>query len=73
MRPTCCIIAAIIIQISTISSHAEPLSRSTTQRDQPTTRFYDSRGNSTGTASTNSSGTTTFYDARGNVVGHHRK
>jgi hypothetical protein len=43
------------------------------QRDQPTTRFYDSRGNSTGTASTNSSGTTTFYDARGNVVGRSTK
>ena len=42
---------------------------STTQRDQPTTRFYDSRGNSTGTASTDSQGTTTFRDSRGNVIG----
>jgi uncharacterized protein YdeI (BOF family) len=33
------------------------------------TRYYDSRGNSLGTSSTNSSGTTTFYDSRGNVTG----
>jgi hypothetical protein len=42
---------------------------STTQRDQPTTRLYDSRGNATGTASTDSQGTTTFRDSRGNVTG----
>lgn len=33
------------------------------------TRFYDSRGNSMGTAHTNGEGTTTFRDARGNVTG----
>jgi hypothetical protein len=34
------------------------------------TRYYDSRGNSLDTSSTNSSGTTTFCDSRGNVTGH---
>jgi YD repeat-containing protein len=32
-------------------------------------RFYDDRGRSVGTASTDSQGTTTFYDARGRVAG----
>jgi YD repeat-containing protein len=32
-------------------------------------RFYDARGNSVGTASTDSQGTTTFRDAHGNTVG----
>jgi hypothetical protein len=41
---------------------------STVQRDAPTTRFYDSRGNSTGSASTYGN-TTKFYDARGNLTG----
>jgi hypothetical protein len=45
----------------------------TTQRDAPTTRFYDSRGNVTGSASTYGN-QTRFYDARGNHTGtaiHH--
>jgi hypothetical protein len=33
------------------------------------TRVYDSRGNSLGTATTNSSGTTTFRDSRGVTTG----
>jgi hypothetical protein len=32
-------------------------------------RFWDARGNSAGTASTDSQGNTTFRDARGNVIG----
>jgi YD repeat-containing protein len=32
-------------------------------------RFYDARGNSVGTASTDSQGTTVVRDSRGNVVG----
>jgi YD repeat-containing protein len=32
-------------------------------------RYYDARGNSLGTSSTDSQGTTTFYDARGQVIG----
>jgi YD repeat-containing protein len=42
---------------------------STTQRDAPTTRFCDSRGNVTGSASTYGNNTTRFYDARGNAIG----
>lgn len=33
------------------------------------TRFYDSKGNSVGTATTDSQGTTVFRDSRGNTVG----
>ena len=33
------------------------------------TRFYDSRGNSLGTASTSASGQTRYYDSRGNSLG----
>jgi hypothetical protein len=33
------------------------------------TRYYDSRGNSLGTATTSSSGQTTFRDSRGNTTG----
>jgi YD repeat-containing protein len=32
-------------------------------------RFYDSRGNSLGTASTSPSGQTRYYDSRGNSLG----
>jgi len=42
---------------------------STTQRDQPTTQYYDPRGNHVGTAQTDSQGTTTFRDDRGTVTG----
>jgi hypothetical protein len=44
------------------------LADSTTQRDAPTTKFYDSRGTITGSASTYGN-TTNFYDARGNKIG----
>jgi hypothetical protein len=47
-------------------SHA--YAQSTTQRDAPTTRFYDSRGNSAGSATTYGN-TTTFYGANGSVTG----
>jgi hypothetical protein len=33
------------------------------------TRFYDNRGNSTGTATTDSQGTTVFRNDRGNTTG----
>ena len=32
-------------------------------------RYYDNRGNSVGTSSTDSQGTTTFRDSRGNTAG----
>jgi YD repeat-containing protein len=44
------------------------LAGSTEQRDAPTTRFYDARGKSTGSASTYGN-TTKFYDERGNLIG----
>lgn len=63
---------AIALIIATIGSGAlaAPLSSagSTVQRDAPTTRFYDSRGNSLGSASAYGN-TTKFYDARGNLTG----
>jgi YD repeat-containing protein len=55
---------AIILVITTFARGAE----STAQRDAPTTRFYDSRGNATGSASTYGN-QTRFYDSRGNSVG----
>jgi YD repeat-containing protein len=95
-------ITAIMILISTIASHADPLvqpkwkelpispqhprsdgmpveppkdarwyylpGHPSFQRDAPTTRFYDSRGNVAGSASTYGN-TTRFYDARGNSIG----
>jgi YD repeat-containing protein len=60
----------IALVAATVLLATPALAGSTAQRDAPTTRFYDARGNSMGTATTNSSGTTTFYDARGNLVGH---
>jgi YD repeat-containing protein len=57
------LIAAMIVL-----SVAVALAGSTTQRDAPTTRFYDARGNVTGGASTYGN-TTRFYDARGNSIG----
>src|SRR5262245_65358372 len=56
-----------LIQIATLA-HADPLSRSTMQRDAPTVRFYDSRGNVTGSASTYGN-TTKFYAPDGKLVG----
>ena len=62
-------LAAMILTTTTFAAVAAPaLAESTTQRDAPTTRFYDSRGNPTGSASTYGN-QTKFYDARGNHVG----
>jgi hypothetical protein len=36
-------------------------------------RFYDSRGNSVGTATRDSQGTTTFRDSRGRTIGRSSK
>lgn len=36
---------------------------------EPQTRFYDSRGNSIGTAAPQSDGTVRYYDSRGNNTG----
>jgi hypothetical protein len=43
------------------------LSLSAAQAQQ--TRYYDSRGNSLGTSSTDSGGQTRYYDSRGNSLG----
>jgi hypothetical protein len=37
------------------------------------TRFYDSRGNSVGTATRDSQGTTVFRDSRGRTIGRSSK
>ena len=57
-------IIAIALASWAFAAHAQ----STTQRDAPTTRFYDSRGNSTGSASTYGN-QTRFYDSRGRSLG----
>jgi hypothetical protein len=59
-------LALLILAAMVLATPA--MAGSTTQRDAPTTRFYDSRGNSTGSASTYGN-QTKFYDARGNHVG----
>jgi YD repeat-containing protein len=59
-----CVVAAVVILVSTVASHAG----STVQRDAPTTRFYDARGNVTGSASTYGN-TTKFYAPNGSPVG----
>jgi hypothetical protein len=58
------LITALVLLACGSHAHAQ----STTQRDAPTTRFYDSRGNSVGSATTYGN-TTTFYGANGSVVG----
>ena len=45
------------------------LALTTTAAQAQQTRYYDSRGNSIGTSSPNSSGVTTFRDSRGNTTG----
>ena len=58
-----------MLAVAIVMAGAMPaMAQSTTQRDAPTTRFYDSRGNVTGSASTYGN-QTKFYDARGNHVG----
>jgi hypothetical protein len=69
-KPTLLLIGIVVwvsILIGVTIAYAEPL-HSTIQRDAPTTRFYDSRGHSLGSASTYGN-TTRFYDARGNHIG----
>lgn len=63
------VIAAFFLALAGIlfASHMAK-AESTAQRDAPTTRFYDSRGNVTGSASTYGN-TTRFYDAQGRSVG----
>jgi YD repeat-containing protein len=56
------------IVILAVAMTAEGHAASTTQRDAPTTRFYDSRGNLTGSASTYGN-QTRFYDSRGRSLG----
>jgi YD repeat-containing protein len=53
------LLLAAALVLATASAHAGD-----TQR-----RYYDNRGNSLGTSSTDSQGTTTFYDAPGRVIG----
>ena len=60
------VVFLVLLPLLFVSSCAH--AGSTTQRDAPTTRFYNSRGNSTGSASTYGN-TTRFYDSRGNSVG----
>jgi hypothetical protein len=55
--------AALLLALST-----PVFAGSTVQRDAPTVTFRDSRGNSTGSASTYGN-MTRFYDSRGNAVG----
>jgi len=45
------------------------LALTTTAAQAQQTRYYDSRRNSIGTSSPNSSGVTTFRDSRGNTTG----
>jgi hypothetical protein len=59
------IVAAALI---TALAPAPALAGSTVQRDAPTTRFYDSRGNSVGSATTYGK-TTRFYGPEGRSLG----
>jgi hypothetical protein len=58
----------LFLATALIATATPALAGSTVQRDAPTTRFYDSRGNSVGSATTYGN-TTTFYGADGRVVG----
>jgi hypothetical protein len=58
----------LIIAAALAAIGSGALAESTMQRDAPTTRFYDSRGNSIGSASTYGN-RTDYYDARGNHTG----
>jgi hypothetical protein len=57
-------IAGAILAFASLSAHADP-----TLNNNPQQRFYDARGNSIGTATTDTQGTTTFRDSRGNTIG----
>jgi len=59
------IIAAALM---TLTSVAPAFAASTVQRDAPTTRFYDARGNVTGSASTYGN-QTKFYAPDGKLIG----
>jgi YD repeat-containing protein len=58
----------IIAALLTLTIAAPAFAASTVQRDAPTTRFYDARGNVTGSASTYGN-VTKFYGADGRLVG----
>ena len=62
------VMLALILLGCLLGCASTAMAESTTQRDAPTTRFYDSRGNSTGSASTYGN-RTEYYDARGNHTG----
>jgi YD repeat-containing protein len=57
------ILTTILLLLSTPA-----IAGSTTQRDAPTTRFYDARGNVTGSA-TIYGNTTKFYASDGRLIG----
>jgi len=59
------IIAAALM---TLTSVAPAFAASTVQRDAPTTRFYDARGNVTGSTSTYGT-TSKLYGADGRLLG----
>jgi opacity protein-like surface antigen len=59
----------LILTAAALAALAAPaLAESTAQRDAPTTRFYDSRGNLTGTATTYGN-QTKFYAPNGPHTG----
>ena len=58
----------IIVILAAIILVTPAMAESTTQRDAPTTRFYDSRGNVTGSATTYGN-QTKFYASDGKVIG----
>jgi hypothetical protein len=59
------IIAALAAIIAT-AAYAEPLP---VPHGQGSVRYYDSRGNSLGTAAPQGEGSVRYYDARGNSLG----
>jgi YD repeat-containing protein len=61
-------LVAIVMWVAALVGIAVAYAGSTAQRDAPTTRFYDSRGNLTGSASTYGN-TTKFYAPDGRLVG----
>jgi YD repeat-containing protein len=59
---------ALIAALLTLTTIAPAFAQSTTQRDAPTSRFYDARGNVTGSASTYGN-VTKFYGKDGKLIG----
>ena len=62
------VVVAIMACLLILGAVSARSAESTVQRDAPTTRFYDSRGNSTGSASRYGD-QIKLYDQRGNLVG----